>query len=213
MVTAEPAVCSQADLDARAIGVSPQGAFRPDLYRAGGCMTSRLPAPDASAARAESRKRLYKPEEDPGRTQAAVDVKSAASVMSLSSGKLILHLLGRAEAELAGRRNLDGLAGAWIATLTRRAVFDLELTKARQADLFAFLRGLDDAGKNRVDRLLGSTGVQTRGHRHVIDQFRSFQFARLHVNAEWQRPHTRPDVTRFGAKGACPSTSIRPNSA
>ena len=57
-----------------------------------------------------------------------------------SGGELILHLLGRAEAELAGRRNLDGLACPRVAALTRRAVFDLELTKAQQTDLFAFLR-------------------------------------------------------------------------
>src|SRR4051794_34708540 len=61
----------------------------------------------------------------------------------------VLHLLCRTKTELARRCDRNGLACARIATLTRRTLFNLELAKARKADLFAFLGGLDNAGTNR----------------------------------------------------------------
>src|SRR5690242_18868668 len=51
----------------------------------------------------------------------------------------LLHLFCRTEAELARRRDLNDLARARIAALTRLAVLHLELAKAGQVYLLAFL--------------------------------------------------------------------------
>jgi hypothetical protein len=105
-----------------------------------------VPVPDVSAAQITMMQNL-KTQALPRRRPMSNQPHPSCLCRQASGGKLILHLLGRAEAELAGRRNLDGLACPRVTALTRRAVFDLELTKAQQTDLFAFLRGLDDAGK------------------------------------------------------------------
>src|SRR5271165_7582626 len=52
----------------------------------------------------------------------------------------------------------------------RRAVLHLELPEAGETDLFALLRGLDDAGEHRIDGLLGRALLDARLARHVIDQ-------------------------------------------
>src|SRR3954451_16569720 len=83
-----------------------------------------------------------------------------------------------AKAELARRCDRNGLACARVAALTRRTLFNLELAKARKADLFAFLSGLDNAGTNRFDGLSGGAGVHPGGGRDVIDQFGGLQLDR-----------------------------------
>ena len=106
-------------------------------------------------------------------------VNSAAAVMFLppnSGDERVLHLLCWAKTELARRCDLDCLARAGIAALACRALFDFELAKARKADLFAFLGGLENSGKNRFDRLPGRARVHTRCGRYLINQFGSLQF-------------------------------------
>src|SRR5271165_2658071 len=91
----------------------------------------------------------------------------------------ILHLFRRAEAKLARRRDLNRLARARIAALACRAVLHLELPEAGESDLFALLRGLDDAGEHRVDGLPGRALLDARLARHVIDQVGYFHFGLL----------------------------------
>ena len=136
-----------------------------------------LPVPDASAAQITMMQNL-KTQALPRRRPTSTQPHRHASVARRQAASASFTGLAGLKPSLrdAAISMVSPVPG--VAALTRRAVFDLELTKARQTDLFASLRGLDDAGKNCVDRLLGSGDVQTRSRRHVIDQFRSFQFAR-----------------------------------
>src|SRR5271166_2742870 len=96
------------------------------------------------------------------------------SFLQASAREGILHLFRRAEAQLARRRDLNRLARARIAALACRAVLHLELPEAGETDLFALLRGLDDAGEHRVDGLPGRALLDARLARHVIDQVSYF---------------------------------------
>src|ERR1700692_3889759 len=80
--------------------------------------------------------------------------------MSASEG--ILHLLRWAEAKLPRRCDLDRLACGRITALTGRAVLDPKPAKAREVDLFALLRRIDDACEYRLKGLLGRALLHAR---------------------------------------------------
>src|ERR1700732_348653 len=88
----------------------------------------------------------------------------------MSDREGILHLPSGTEPELLGRGSLDRRARGRITALTVRAVLDLEPAKAREVDLFALLRRIDDAREYRVNGLLGRALLHARFARHVINQ-------------------------------------------
>src|SRR4051794_3614939 len=106
-------------------------------------------------------------------------LRSAVQYLQRSAYEGILHLFCRTEAELARRRDLNDLARVRVATLTRLAVFHLELAEASQVHLFALLCGLDDAGEHGINRLLGRALLDASFARHVVNQIRRFHAARL----------------------------------
>src|SRR5260370_20525672 len=73
----------------------------------------------------------------------------------MSARKGILDLLRGTEPKLLGRCDLDRRARGRITALTRRTVLDLEPAEAREVDLFALLRRIDDAREDRLNGVLG----------------------------------------------------------
>jgi hypothetical protein len=78
----------------------------------------------------------------------------------MSARKGILDLLRGTEPKFLGRCDLDRRARGRITALTCRIVLDLEPAEAREVDLFALLRRIDDAREYRLNGLLGRALTQ-----------------------------------------------------
>jgi|SRR5438093_12159015 len=83
----------------------------------------------------------------------------------------IFECFASAELRHFGRLDLDGVTGAWVTTLSRGALANIERAKANECDDVALLQRISDRVHRRVQRASGRRfgDVSMLGDR--VDQF------------------------------------------